>query len=107
MLAYMKYENGLKFKKVIFENENAAKLWLKQNGISNPDCYELVEVEFIKEDLVALKRIELEEKLQKAKENIEWFQKMCNHYKNDETMLIKLNECIVKYKKIKKELNNL
>ena len=49
MLAFMKYENGLKFKKVIFENENAAKLWLEQNGITNPDCYELIEVEFVKE----------------------------------------------------------
>jgi hypothetical protein len=54
MLAFMKYENGLKFKKVIFENENAAKLWLKQNGITNPNCYELIEVEFVKEDLKAL-----------------------------------------------------
>ena len=58
MLAYMKYENGLRFKNIIFENENAAKLWLKQNEINNPDCYKLVEVEFIKEDLVALKKLE-------------------------------------------------
>jgi hypothetical protein len=57
MLAFMKYENGLKFKKVIFENENAAKLWLKQNGIVNPDCYELIEVEFVKEDLKALQEL--------------------------------------------------
>jgi hypothetical protein len=56
MLAFMKYENGLKFKKVIFENENAAKLWLKQNGITNPNCYELIEVEFVKEDLKALQK---------------------------------------------------
>ena len=107
MLAYMRYENGLKFKKVIFENENAAKLWLKQNGISNPDCYELAEVEFIKEDLKALKRIEIEEKLQKAKEHIEWLQEMSCRYKNDESILFKLNECIAEYEEIQKELNNL
>lgn len=56
MLAYMKYENGLKFQKVIFENENAAKSWLKQNGIINPYSYELIEIEFIKEDSEALKK---------------------------------------------------
>lgn len=55
MLAFMKYENGLKFKKVIFENENAAKLWLKQNGITNPNCYELIEVEFVKEETLQKK----------------------------------------------------
>lgn len=107
MLAYMRYENGLKFKKVIFENENAAKLWLKQNGISNPNYYELVEVEFIKEDLKALKRVELEEKLQRAKENLEWFQQLCNRYKDDEIMVNRLNKCIAAYEEIKKELNNL
>jgi hypothetical protein len=107
MLAYMRYENGLKFKKVIFENENAAKLWLKQNGFSDPNCYELVEVEFIKEDLEALKRVEIEERLQKAKEHMEWLQKVCNRYKNDEVLSTKLNECIAKYKEIQKELNNL
>jgi hypothetical protein len=107
MLAYMKYENGLNFKKVIFENENAAKLWLKQNGISNPNCYELVEVEFIKEDLKALKKMELEEELQRVKENVEWFQQMCNRYKDDETMINKLNECITECEKIQKEIDNL
>ena len=107
MLAYMKYENGLKFKKVIFENENAAKLWLKQNGISNPNSYELVEVEFIKEDLKALKKVGLEEKLQRAKENVEWAQKMCNRYKDDEIMVNKLNEYIVECEKIQKEIDNL
>ena len=107
MLAYMKYENGLKFKKVIFENENAAKLWLKQNGISNPSSYELVEVEFIKEDLKALKKVELNEKLQKAKENVEWFQKMCNRYKDDEAMTNRLNEHIAECEKIQKEIDNL
>ena len=107
MLAYMRYENGLKFKKVIFENENAAKLWLKQNGISNPNCYELVEVEFIKEDLKALKKVELEEKLQRAKENVEWLQKVCNHHKDDETLMNRLNEYITECEKIQKELDNL
>ena len=107
MLAYMRYENGLNFKKVIFENENAAKLWLKQNGISNPNCYELVEVEFVKEDAKALKKVELEEKLQRVKENVEWFQQMCNRYKDDETMKNKLNECIIECEKIQKEIDNL
>jgi GH35 family endo-1,4-beta-xylanase len=107
MLAYMRYENGLKFKKVIFENENAAKLWLKQNGISNPNCYELVEVEFVKEDLKALKKVELEEKLQRAKENVEWFQQMCNRYKDDEIMVDRLNECIAECENIQKEIDNL
>lgn len=107
MLAFMKYENGLKFKKVIFENENAAKLWLKQNGISNPNCYELVEVEFVKEDLKALKKIELEEKLQRAKENVECFQKMCNHYKDDEFIVNRLNKHIAECEKIQKEIDNL
>ena len=103
MLAYMRYENGLKFKKIIFENENAAKLWLKQNGISNPDCYELVEVDFIKEDSKALKRMETEEKLQKAKECVEWLQEMSCHYKNNENILTKLNERIAEYEEIQKE----
>lgn len=50
MLAYMKYENGLKFQNVVFENENVAKVWLKQHNVTNPDCYKLVEVEFVKEE---------------------------------------------------------
>lgn len=103
----MRYENGLKFKKVIFENENAAKLWLKQNGISNPDCYELVEVEFIKEDLEALRKAELEEKLQKVKANVEWFKKMCDLYKDDEFVVNMLNERITECEKIQKEIDNL
>lgn len=106
MLAYMKYENGLKFKKVIFENENTARLWLKQNGISNPNSYELVEVEFIKEDLKALKKAELEEKLQKAEENVEWLQEMYNRFKDDE-IINKLNERIAECEKIQKEIDNL
>lgn len=107
MLAFMKYENGLNFKKVIFENENAAKLWLKQNGIVNPNCYELVEVEFVKEDLKALKKIELEEELQRVKESVEWFQKMCIRYENDKIFVDKLNECIAECEKIQKEIDNL
>lgn len=107
MLAYMRYEGGLNFKKVIFENENAAKLWLKQNGISNPNCYELVEVEFIKEDAKALKKIELEEKLQRVKENVEWFQQMCEWHKDDERVVNRLNECIAECEKIQKEIDNL
>lgn len=106
MLAYMRYENGLRFKKIIFENENAAKLWLKQNGINNPNCYELVEVEFVKEDVKALKRIELEEKLAEAKIDVEWAQRMYNRYKDEQTQ--KLNEhYTAEYEKIQKELENL
>ena len=105
MLAYMRYENGLRFKKIIFENENAAKVWLKQNGISNPNCYELVEVEFIKEDAKALKRIELEEKLADAKIYAEWAQMMYDRYGEDRAQ--DLNKYTAEYEKIQKELENL
>ena len=107
MLAYMRYENGLKFKNVVFENENAAKLWLMQNGVTNPNCYELVEVEFIKEDLKALKKVELEKKLQRTKDHVEWLQGMCNRYKDDENLVNKLNEYIAECENIQKEINNL
>lgn len=107
MLAYMRYENGLKFKQVVFENENAAKLWLKQNGINNPRCYTLVEVEFVKEDVKALKKLELEEKLQRVKENVEWFQQMCDWHKDDENVVNKLNECLAECENIQKEIDNL
>ena len=103
----MKHENGLKFKKIIFENEKVAKLWLKQNGINNPNCYELVEVEFVKEDLKALKKVELEEKLQKAIESVEWFQNMCNRYKDDEIVKKRLNDYLTECEKIQNEINNL
>ena len=103
----MKYENGLKFKEVVFENENAAKLWLKQNGIINSSSYELVKVEFVKEDLKELKKIELEEKMQEVKNNIEWFQQMSNKYKNDEDIINKLNNCIVECEIIQKEISIL
>jgi hypothetical protein len=106
MLAFMKYENGLNFKGVIFENENAAKLWLKQNKISNPDCYELVEVEFIKEDLKALKRMELEEELKKAKDNVRWFKKVSNDFEEKD-----FSESIEKWtlecERLQKEIDNL
>ena len=107
MLAYMKYENGLKFKNVVFENENAAKLWLKQNGINNPACYKLVEVEFIEEDSNALRKAELEEKLQKAKENVDWFQKINERYQDDKIIMDRLNDYIAECKKIQKEIDNL
>lgn len=107
MLAYMKYENGLRFKNVVFENEKAAKLWLKQNKISNPDCYELVEVEFIKEDPKGLKKMELEEKLQETKARIEFFKILHNHYKDDEDITNKINDYITECEKIQKEIDNL
>ena len=50
MLAFIKYENGPKFKNVIFENEKAAEKWLKKNNICNPESFYLVEVEYIRED---------------------------------------------------------
>lgn len=102
MLAYMKYENGLRFQKIVFENENAAKLWLKQNGINNPNSYELLEVEFFKEDAKELKKIELEEKLAEAKIDVEWAQRMYNLYGEDMRQ-----KYILKYEKIQKEIDNL
>lgn len=106
MLAYMKYENGLRFQKIVFENENAAKLWLKQNRINNPNSYELLEVEFVKEDVKALKKIELEEKLAEAKIDVEWATKiMYDRYGED--AIQKLNEYIAIYEKIQKEIDNL
>lgn len=50
MLAFIKYENGAKFKNIIFENEKAAEKWLKKNNICNPESFYLVEVEYIRED---------------------------------------------------------
>ena len=50
MLAYMRYEQGLKFQNIIFENEEVAKAWLKKNKIENPDCYKLVEIKYITEE---------------------------------------------------------
>lgn len=55
MLLLMMYNRGMNAKQVVFENENAAKVWLKQNNIVNPRAYSLVEVEYIKEDTQALK----------------------------------------------------
>ena len=107
MLAYMKYENGLQFEKIIFENKNAAKLWLKQNGVHNPNCYELVKVKFVKEDVKALKKMELEEKLQRAKETVEWYREQCNYYKDDETMVDKLNKYLIEYEKIRQEIEEI
>ena len=107
MLAYMKYENGLKFQKIIFENENAAKIWLKQNGISNPNCYELIEIEFIKEDLKALRKIELKERLQRAKEKMAWAHRLCNQYKEDDEIITMANKLAVEYEEIQQEYDNL
>ena len=61
MLLLMMYNRGMNAKQVVFENENAAKVWLKQNHIVNPRAYSLVEVEYVKEDTQALKKMEKEE----------------------------------------------
>lgn len=107
MLAFMKYENGLNFKGVIFENENAAKLWLKQNKIENPHCYELVEVEFVKEDLKALKRMELEEELKKAKDNVRWFKKVSSDFKGNKDLSESIEKWTLECERLKKEIDNL
>ena len=107
MLAYMKYENGLKFQNVVFENENAAKLWLKQHNVTNPDCYKLVEVEFVKEEPKALKKAELEDKLQEAREIMERFQQMCERYEDYEIGKDMVNEWAAKCEKIQKEIDSL
>ena len=70
------------------------------------ECNQLCSIPLI-QDLKALKKVELNEKLQKAKENVEWFQKMCNRYKDDEAMTNRLNEHITEYEKIQKEIDNL
>lgn len=43
MLALMKYENGLKFTGLVFENEKVAKEYLKGK---NPDAFKLIPVAF-------------------------------------------------------------
>lgn len=107
MLAFMKYENGLKFQNVVFENENAARLWLKQHNITNPACYKLVEVEFVKENLNALKKAELEDELQEAKGMMEWFQQMCERYEDCEIGKDMVNKWAEKCEKIQKEIDSL
>ena len=111
MLAFMKYENGLKFKNVVFENENAAKVWLKENNITNEKAYELVEVEFVKEDPIALKRMELNEKLEEIRDRMEWAIKMRDMFKENKAVCNQLAEIIAdyleEYRTIEKKINNL
>lgn len=111
MLAFMKYENGLKFKNVVFENENAAKVWLKENNITNENAYELVEIECVKEDPKALKRIELNEELEKIKDKMEWAKDMGIMFRENEEARHQFAETYYRYfkecKKIEKEINNL
>lgn len=111
MLAFMKYENGLRFKRVVFENENAAKLWLKENNITNENAYELVEVEFVKEDPKALKRIELNEKLERIKDKMEWAKNMGNMFRENEEAFYQFSKTYLEYFRecqvIEKEINNL
>ena len=111
MLAFMKYENGLRFKRVVFENENAAKVWLKENNITNEKAYELVEIEFVKEDPIALKRIELNEKLETIRDRMEWAIKMRDMFKENKEACNQFAEIVAdylkEYKMIEKEINNL
>lgn len=51
MLGLMKYENGLKFTGIVFENEKAAKKWLKENGWVNERAYKLIPISFVNENL--------------------------------------------------------
>lgn len=76
MLAFIKYENGAKFKNIIFENEKAAELWLKKNKICNPRCFDLVEVEYIKENDEELKRFDLEYNLKDVTERLTYITEM-------------------------------
>ena len=111
MLAFMKYENGLKFKNVVFENENAAKVWLKENNITNEKAYELVEIEFVKEDPIALKRIKLNEKLETIRDRMEWAIKMRDMFRGNEKARYQFEKIYFDYfkecKEIEKEINNL
>ena len=79
MLAFIKYENGPKFKNVIFENEKAAEKWLKKNNICNPESFYLVEVEYIREDEESWKILTYKIKSKKILKN---FNILSAHMKN-------------------------
>lgn len=106
MLMLMMYNRGMNAKQVVFENENAAKVWLKQNNITNPRAYSLVEVEYVKEDTQALKKMELEEKISEIKEKLEWASESYAETGKEYWAEIK-NELEEKYNALKEELNNL
>lgn len=76
MLALVVYGHDTNSKKVIFENEKAAELWLKKNHICNPRYFDLVEVEYIKEDDEELKRFDLEYNLKDVTERLEYITEM-------------------------------
>ena len=74
MLAFIKYENGAKFKNIIFENEKAAEKWLKKNNICNPESFYLVEVEYIREDDESWKILTYKIKSKKLLKNLMYYQ---------------------------------
>lgn len=84
MLAFIKYENGAKFKNIIFENEKAAEMWLKKNKIRNPRCFDLVEVEYIREDDEELNRFYLEDKIKSAAEELQYVTSLYEEYNKRE-----------------------
>jgi hypothetical protein len=51
MLGLMKYELGLRFTGIVFENEKTAEKWLKENGWVNKNAYKLIPISFVCENL--------------------------------------------------------
>ena len=105
MLGLMVYERGLKFKNVVFENENAARLWCKKNKVNLEACH-LVEVEYFKEDDKELQKVLLEEEIATRVQHIKWLREM---YELSKVESIK--EAIIGYerqlRKLKTERENL
>lgn len=115
MLALMKKENGTKFTGIVFENEKAAELYFKQNDLSIW-VYSVKEVEVIKEDVKALKRVDLEREYKKVASMLRSATEAYAKYKDSEDPLDKMvaevqAEYIVEYtlklNEIKKELEKL
>ena len=50
MVALMRYECGLKFTGLVFENMDTVQKWLKENGWVNPRAYEIIPVAFYTKD---------------------------------------------------------
>ena len=115
MLALMKKENGTRFTGIVFENEKAAELYFKQNDLSTW-VYSVKEVEVVKEDAKALKRVDLEREYNKVAGMLKHVTEAYAKYKDSEDPLDKMvaevqAEYIVEYtlklNEIKKELENL
>ena len=115
MLALMKKENGTRFTGIVFENEKAAELYFKQNDLSTW-VYSVKEVEVVKEDAKALKRVDLEREYNVVagmlRSTIELFAECKDSEDPLEKMVAETQaEYIVKYtlklNEIKKELENL